>query len=86
MKWLDKILGSLRRSKRHPATPVAEFDDDRISCRFPDGTVQQVPWDNLRAVVIERNDRGPWEEDVHFILFSDLKDHFCAIPQCAKGT
>jgi hypothetical protein len=86
MKWLTKLTNLIRSKKRGAAAPVVNFDDQVVSCRFPDGTIQQISWGELKAVVIETNDRGPWEEDVYFILFSDSKEHFCAIPQCSKGT
>lgn len=86
MKWLHRLIEHIRGKRLPTACPFVIFDDQGVTCRFPSGTTQELPWEELKAVVIETNDRGPWEEDVYFILFSDIKDHFCAIPQCSKGT
>jgi len=85
MNWISRIIGRFRGS-REPVVPALEIDDQIIRCLFPDGTVQQIAWDKLRAVVIETNDKGPFEEDVYFLLWSDSKENFCAIPQCADST
>lgn len=45
-----------------------------------------MSWNQIKAVVIETNDRGPWEEDVYFILFSNSEDNLFSIPQCADST
>jgi hypothetical protein len=85
MNWIGRIIDRFRGS-REPAVPILEIDDERIRCLFPDGTVQQMAWDKLRAVIIETNDKGPFEEDVFFLLWSDSEEDFCAIPQSADST
>jgi hypothetical protein len=67
MKWIDKIIGRLCPD-RQPAGPVLEIDASIIRCRFPNGLIQQLMWDKLKAVIIETNDKGPFEEDVYFLL------------------
>jgi hypothetical protein len=85
MNWISKIIDGFRRSRK-PSVPILEIDSERIRCLFPDGTVQQIAWAKLTAVIIETNDKGPFVEDVYFLLFSDSKEDFCAIPQCADST
>lgn len=82
MNWITKIIHRFL-GKKEPAIPILEMDETAIRCRFPGGTVQQMTWTELKAVVIETNDLGPFEEDVYFLLWSDSKDNFCAIPQSA---
>jgi hypothetical protein len=45
----------------------------------PDGAARTVRWDELRAVLIETTDAGPFVEDVWWILI-DAQGH-CIIPQ-----
>ena len=85
MNWISKLIDRFR-SIRKPAVPKLEIDDTMIRCCFPDGTVQQMAWNELKAVIIETNDSGPFEEDVYFLLLSESKENFCAIPQCADST
>lgn len=73
-------------AKKETAIPAVSWDETLVSCSFPDGTVQNMAWNKLRAVIIETNDKGPWFEDVYFLLFSDEEKHYCSIPQCANGS
>lgn len=85
MNWITKLIDRFQ-SNREPAVPKLEIDETTIRCCFPNGTIQQMTWKELKAVVIETNDVGPFEEDVYFLLWSDSKENYCAIPQCADST
>jgi hypothetical protein len=50
---------------------LVEIDEHGVSCHHQDGRVDVVRWDELRAVLIETSDRGPFETDVFWILVSE---------------
>jgi hypothetical protein len=77
--WLNSLAN--RRLGRPKA--VATFDDQGITCRWPDGSVQGVTWDELRTVEIRTTDEGPFVEDVYLVLNGG--DDGCVIPQEAEG-
>lgn len=52
--------------------------------RGEDGTVQTLRWADLTSIAILTNDRGPFEEDVFWLLGS--RDQSLLIPQMAPGT
>src|SRR4051812_37159375 len=62
---------------------VATFDDHGATCRWPDGTIQAVTWDDLQAVEICTTDMGPFVEDVFLVLHAT--DGGCIVPQEAEG-
>jgi hypothetical protein len=72
---------SLRRT---PAPRCAVAIDERgVRCHRPDGTVEGVAWDDLRAVEILTTDAGPWSEDLFWVLHG--RDGGCVVPQGASG-
>ena len=62
---------------------VVTLSDHEITCRHPDGLVEAVPWDELRAVLLETNDQRPFAIDVFWILVGQRGG--CVIPQGAEG-
>jgi hypothetical protein len=62
---------------------LVEIDEHGVSCHHQDGRIDVVRWDELRAVLIETSDRGPFETDVFWILVSERGE--CVIPQGATG-
>lgn len=70
-----------------PSSPendiLVTITEQEITCRRPDGTVESVTWQSLRAVIIETNDLGPFCTDVFWILIGDTDG--CVIPQGANG-
>ena len=62
---------------------VVTTSDRGLQAAYPDGSVQQVLWDDLVRLVIETNDSGPWGADVWWIL-EDTQGK-CAYPQGATG-
>ena len=58
-------------------------DDLGVTSTRPDGLVETVPWAELRAVLIETNDRGPWGPDVFWILIGQKGG--AVVPMGATG-
>lgn len=58
-----------------------EFTAEAVVYHQADGTTHTLRWDELRAVLIETTDQGPFLEDVWWILI-DNAGH-CKIPQMA---
>lgn len=84
IKYLKSMVDNLfgKRQKN----PVVTWDETEIVCRFPDDETKHLLWSDLRAVLIETTDDGPWMEDVYFLLFSDVLEQSFSIPQCAEGS
>ena len=68
-------------SSQDEASSPLEFTEDALCYHQPDGTARTVRWDELRTVLIETTDQGPFVEDVWWILI-DNAGH-CMIPQMA---
>ena len=49
----------------------------------PAGETEYVAWQDLRAVLIQTTDEGPWTVDVYWILLGDHGG--CVVPQGAAG-
>ena len=79
MNWLRSLSGRVRERPKSFAT----FDDNGASCRWPDGTIESVAWDDLRSIEIRTTDAGPFVEDVFLVLTAI--DGGCVIPQEAEG-
>lgn len=62
---------------------LVEIDEHGVFCHHQDGRIDTVRWDELRAVLIETSDRGPFEPDVFWILVGARGE--CVIPQGASG-
>lgn len=65
------------------STYVVTITDTEVSCKRPDGGSETVSWDELRAVVLETTDEGPFAMDVFWILVGNGRG--CIIPQGATG-
>lgn len=67
--------------------PEAQFiitlTEEGVACRRPEGLVESVAWADLRAVLIETNDSGPFLMDVFWILIGAHSG--CVVPQGATG-
>jgi len=59
------------------------FSEREVVCEHPDGLVESVTWDDLRAVLLETTDAGPFAADVFWILVGQRGG--CVIPQGARG-
>jgi hypothetical protein len=62
---------------------TVSFDDTEISCNRPNGLVETVSWNELRAVIIDTNAAGPFSTDLYWILVGDNRG--CVIPAGADG-
>jgi hypothetical protein len=58
------------------------IDDHGVRRELPDGTVEQVAWDGLRAVAVLTTSDGPFVEDVFFVLVGP-DGTGCIVPQGA---
>lgn len=59
------------------------FDDVRVECTLPDGGKESVEWADLKAILLENTDEGPFLPDVFWILVGEKSG--CLIPQGAVG-
>ncbi len=82
MNWLHWLISLPGRLQERPKT-VVTFDERGVTCRWPDGPVQSVTWDELRTVEIRTTDWGPFVEDVYLVL--NAGDDGCVVPQEAQG-
>lgn len=64
---------------------IVDALEDRINVTEPDGKTKFVGLDDLRGVVIETNDSGPFGADVWWLLFGADEKVACAFPQGASG-
>ena len=65
------------------ASSQVELTDDGVTYHPGAGGSRTILWDNLRAVLLQTTDEGPFVEDVWWILSDDDGD--CVIPQGANG-
>ena len=82
MNWLHWLIALPDRLQKRPRA-IATFDETGVTCRWPDGPVQSVTWDELEAVEIRTTDWGPFVEDVFLVLYAG--DGGCVVPQEAEG-
>ena len=85
IKYLKSMISKFSKN-RGDKVPIVTWDEKKVICSFPDGLVKSMQWDDLKAVVIETTDEGPWMEDVYFILFSNEIESSFEFPQCSKGS
>lgn len=88
--FLQRLFG--KTDTQPPALAEADFvvslSDGEIIVQHPKGTVEQVKLAELRAVLIETNDSGPWGSDLWWILVGapgDDGNHGCVFPGGASG-
>jgi hypothetical protein len=62
---------------------LVTFDDKLVRCHHPNGTKEEVSWDELSAVEIFTTDAGPFVCDVFFVLHGNARA--CVVPQEAEG-
>jgi hypothetical protein len=96
-RWLPAITGPLidrifiamggERKSSAPLKPesdyIVEVTASHVRSTRPDGTVEEITWDDLTGFDIETNSLGPFAPDVFWILHGD--DRGCVIPQGATG-
>ena len=64
---------------------VVTFNNEEIKCERPDGSVESVKWNDLKAVIIETTDEGPFARDVFWILLGNDENSGCVYPCGATG-
>ena len=73
----------LRSFWRSPSRAFVSFDERAVTYHRPDGTLEEVTWEELSAVEIVTTDKGPFVCDVFFVLHGNQRG--CAVPQEADG-
>jgi hypothetical protein len=78
--WL-RSLG--RRNRMGRGQWVVEWDDEGVRCSGPEGEVESASWAALQAVWVLTTDRGPWIDDVFYVL--EGTEGQCTVPSEAVG-
>jgi hypothetical protein len=76
--WRERIRRNLARRQA-----VVEWDEDAVHCRHIDDEAASVRWADLEAVWVITTDRGPWEDDVFFVLKGTERE--CTVSNEALG-
>jgi hypothetical protein len=58
--------------------PVITIDEQGVRRELPDGSVEQVLWEELESIDIVTTDAGPFAEDVFWVLSAG--HHGCVVP------
>lgn len=96
-RWLPAITGPVidrifiaMGGERKPPGPlkpesdyIVEVTASYIRSTRPDGTVEEIPWEEITGFEIETNSLGPFAPDVFWVLRADGR--FCTVPQGATG-
>ncbi len=87
IKLLKKIWQKLKNNKGDNLFPekdyIIEITEVKISCKRPNGLIEEVTWKELKKVEIHTTDQGPFVEDVFWVLYGNERD--CIIPQGATN-
>ena len=59
------------------------IDTEWITCRHSAARTQAVRWSDLKAVLLETTDQGPFKNDVFWVLVGEHSR--CVVPQEADG-
>jgi hypothetical protein len=62
---------------------MVTITNEGVSCTRPGGLTESVAWDDLKAVLIETTDEGPFSMDVFWLLAGEKSG--CIVPQGATG-
>lgn len=65
-------------------TVIVSFDYEWIKSTRPNGIVEKVKWCDLKAVIIEKTDDGPFAPDVFWTLVGG-NETGCVFPGGATG-
>lgn len=83
LKWLFGSKGESRLQLESSVNVV--FDEEGVKCTKPGCKDESITWNKLDAVLIETNDKGPFEPDVFWLLLTKDMSCGCVIPQGATG-
>jgi hypothetical protein len=64
---------------------IVEVTETEIISRSPEGKIERVAFADLRAVIIETNDSGPFATDLIWILIGTGSGSGCVYPENAIG-
>lgn len=62
---------------------IVEVSDTCVSCTRPNGQVESLNWDDLKMVIIETTDKGPYAADMFWYLVGEQTG--CVVPLGATG-
>lgn len=80
----DQERGVENRPRLQPESQyVVSLSQSEVSCRHPDGTTEQVAWEDLQRVEILTTDHGPFFPDIFWVLHGSAAG--CVVPQGATG-
>ncbi len=83
------VVNRVRGGRRHRSGSAPTFrvsvDDAGISCVDYQGQARSVPWTELGAVGITTTDKGPWADDVLWVLHDRSGQVRLVIPSGAEG-
>jgi hypothetical protein len=80
MRWLTSRFPNV---PLHRVSRVA-VDEQGIHCQRVNGMREAIRWDQLTRVLIRTTDKGPFEDDVFFVLETALGT--LIVPQMAPGS
>lgn len=87
MKFVSWIKSKLKAGQATGSNPDGEWivtlSDTHVFCKRPNGNIESVDWDELKAVILETTDEGPFMPDVFWLLIGERSG--CIIPQSAIG-
>src|SRR5918993_563846 len=84
LSWLkSKVQASQKTRLQHESEWIVTLNDAQISCKRPNGLVESLAWDDLKVVLIETTDEGPFAIDVFWILMGEQSG--CIVPLGAAG-
>ena len=87
MSFLDTLKDRLKRGFAPDldleSRWVVAVSDTQISCTRPNGNAESLNWDDLKIVVIETTNEGPFAADVFWYLAGEQTG--CVVPLGAMG-
>jgi len=83
-RWMHKAVNNPANSRLKPECDfLLSIDNGVITNKRPEGKVEQVSISDLKSIIVETNDSGPWGMDVWWYLIGS--DSGCVYPQGATG-
>lgn len=84
LRWLLSLF--TRGRDLPPGLDATQYrvtvDEDKVTCKEPDGSISHITWQALRRVTITTTNLGPAVCDLFWMLEGDS---LCLIPQGAPG-
>ena len=83
--WLKSLGGSAPARRQPEAAYVLSLAENLVTLRDPEGQEHRFSLSDLRGVIIETNDSGPWGADLWWLLFGADDRVAVAFPGGATG-